>query len=320
MKKPYPVIEPYIQEYLPVGSGHELYLEQYGNPKGQPVIFLHGGPGGNIKQGNSQYFNTKKYRVIMFEQRGCGRSKFQDLLKDNTTWDLVNDIEKIRIHLEIEKWHVFGASWGTTLALAYAEAYPDKVISLHLRGICFGSPEEDKWLFIEGANKFFPDKFQAMSELLGNIPADKRLAYLADQVMSPDRQQALKVSKILNDWEGAIMKLIPREPEPIPPEKEQELLNSKKVMMHYLVNSSFIEPDQLLKNAGKIRPIPTVIIHGRYDVVCPFINAWRLHQVLPEAAFEIVPDAGHHHSDPGNQQQIIIYTDKFLKLTSGHKV
>lgn len=320
MKNLYPRVEPFKVEHFPVGSGHELYLEQYGNPKGQPVIFIHGGPGGVIKQKNSQYFNTKKYRLIQFEQRGCGRSKYKDLLKDNTTWDTVKDIEKIREYLKIKKWHVFGGSWGSTLALAYGETYPENIISMHLRGIYFGSLAEDDWLFLDGANRFYPDKYIALQKILEGIPRDKQLQYLYDKVVLAEDKISYPVAKAMDDWEGAIMKLIPLEVDSSSPLKEREYITPMKVMMHYVINGCFLEKNQLIKNIKKLKNIPAVIIHGRYDIVCPFINAWRLHQAWPKADFEIVQDAGHHHSDPGNQQKILEYTDKFLKLTSARKV
>lgn len=315
MKTPYDIYDAYKSEMLTVGSGHKIYVEQAGNPNGQPVVFFHGGPGGLCKPKNRRFFNPEKYRVILFDQRGCGKSEYTDLLKDNTTQDLINDAEQIRKHLGIETWHVFGGSWGSTLALAYSEQYPQRVKSLIVRGIYFGSKAENDWLFGGGAEKFFPEKFQELDEFMKLQGLVVNTENIAKLVFADDKDIAYKAAKLSDDWEGAVYLFEPEseEVESIEIDKD-ELLNSKKVMFHYFQNNCFLKNNQLLANAQKLKGIPTAIVQGRYDLVCPFETAWKLSQTLPNAEFKIISAGGHSSNDAATSSALVDFTERFANL------
>ncbi len=318
MNEYYQVQAPFKTELLDVGSGHKIFVEQVGNPQGQPTLVFHGGPGHAPGKSARQYFNPETTRLILFNQRGVGKSEYSDLLQDNTTQAIVSDAEKIREYLQIDKWHVIGGSWGSTLALLYAEQNPDKVVSLNLRGIFLGEAQSKDWDFVYGANQVFPEEYAKLQQVCDSLGVELTAANLTKIILEANSEKALQLAKVLAEYEHAIYKLIslPQIQEKIDSETQKandiELLKASKIRMHFVKNDFFLKPGELLNNVDKIRNIPAVIIHGRYDMLCPFINAWRLHQVWPEATLEIVPDAGHHHADPGNGQMIKRYAAKFI--------
>ncbi|MBN9168243.1 MAG: prolyl aminopeptidase [Myxococcales bacterium 68-20] len=312
----YPDIEPYRTGRLQVGGAHEIYFEESGNPNGKPVVFLHGGPGGGTEPKHRRYFDPKAYRIVLFDQRGCGRSTPFASLEDNTTWDLVADIEKLRTHLEIERWQVFGGSWGSTLALAYAETHPERVTELVLRGIFLLRREEIRWFYQEGASWVFPD---AWHDYNAHIPEAERgdllRAYYA-RLTCPDPEVQRAAAKVWSVWEGRTSCLIPN-PELIARTAGDDFsLAFARIESHYFVNDGWLTSGRQLlapANVDKLRKIPGVIVQGRYDVVCPAKSAWDLHVAWPEADFRIVPDAGHAASEPGIVHELVSATDRFRR-------
>lgn len=311
MKTLYPDIEPYHAFRLPVDSPHELYVEEVGNPNGQPVVFLHGGPGGGISPKHRRLFDPAHYRIILFDQRGSGASSPHAHLENNTTWDLVADIERIRHHLGITKWVAFGGSWGSTLALAYAQTHPNRVSGLILRGIFLCRPEEITWFYQEGCHWLYPDLWEGYIQ---PIPPEERhqmvMAYY-QRLTSPDPKIALAAAKAWSTWEGATCHLLPNPATVDDFEADAKALAIARIECHYFYHNSFLRPNQLLEDIPKIRHIPTVIIHGRYDVICPVKNAWDLHQAFPEATLKIIPDAGHAYNEPGILDALINATEDF---------
>ena len=308
----YPPIEPYRTGRLRVSDVHDLSFEESGNPKGKPVVFLHGGPGGGSDPKARRFFHPDKYRIMLFDQRGCGKSTPYASLEENTTWDLVSDIEKLREHLEIARWQVFGGSWGSTLALAYAEKHPDRVTELVLRGIFLLRKKEIDWFYQEGASILFPD---AWEPYLAHIPEAERgdlVAAYHKRLTSDDPVVRLAAAKIWSGWEGATSKLLPDASFAGHYEEDEFALAFARIEAHYFANRGFLEEEgQLLRDAGKIRHIPGVIVQGRYDVVCPIESAWALHRAWPEADFVISPDAGHSAWEPPNTRALVAATDKF---------
>ena len=308
----YPPIEPYNTGRLQVSPVHELYFEETGNPSGKPVIFLHGGPGGGSDPKQRRFFHPEKYRIVNFDQRGCGKSTPYASLEANTTWDLVADIEKIREHLGIERWQVFGGSWGSTLALAYSETHPDRVTELVLRGIFLLRKQEIDWFYQRGASVLYPD---AWEPYLAHIPEAERgdlLSAYYRRLTSDDPAVRLAAAKIWSGWEGATSKLLPDPAFAGHYEEDEFALAFARIEAHYFFNKGFFETDdQLLRNASRIRHIPGVIVQGRYDVVCPMESAWALHRAWPEADLIITPDSGHSAFDPPNSRALVAATDKF---------
>lgn len=312
MRELYPPRQPYNEGKLKVSDLHTIHFEESGNPEGKPIVLLHGGPGGGCPPFYRQYFDPKKWRLVMFDQRGCGKSKPHAELQENTTWDLVNDIEKLREYLNIQQWVVFGGSWGSTLSLAYSQTHPDRCKGLILRGIFMLRQKEIRWFYQEGASCIFPD---AWEEYLKPIPINERddlLTAYYQRLTSPDAQIRLEAARAWSIWEGSTSKLFP----------DLDLKQSfgidafaeafARIECHYFINKGFIDPeDKLLLNIDRIRKIPAVIIQGRYDVVCPMISAWELHRAWPEAEFIVVADAGHSMSEPGIRTCLMEATDKF---------
>lgn len=306
----YPEIAPFKSEYLKVSDLHTIYLEQAGNPNGYPIVFLHGGPGGGISPDHRRYFDPKIYRIVLFDQRGCGQSTPFAELKENTTWDLVADIEKIRKHLDIKKWHVFGGSWGSTLALSYAIKFPENVSALILRGIFLCRPSEIDWFYQQGASQLFPDLWQ---DYYDHIPAVERgnmvKAYYS-RLTSDDEKTRLAAAKVWSKWEGGTSYLLPKATAVEEFDAPEKALPFARIECHYFVNNSFFPSNNfILENIEKIRRIPGVIVQGRYDVVCPVRSAWDLHNAWPEAELKIIPDAGHSASEPGIRHALIQATD-----------
>ena len=311
----YPSIEPYRTGFLQVSDLHNLYWEESGNPGGQPILFLHGGPGMGTLPQNRNFFDPDHYRIILFDQRGAGKSiPFADLTQ-NTTWDLVEDIEKLRNFLKVEKWIVFGGSWGSTLALTYAECYPTKVKGLILRGIFLSRQKEIDWFYQCGANHLYPD---AWEEFIRPIPKEEQnnlvKAYYK-RLTSSDSNRRQEAALAWARWEGSVVKLQfdPKTLALFTAGVQSEAIACLEC--HYFINRSFFETDNLiLNNINKIRHIPCVIVHGRYDIPCPVENAWDLHKLWPESVLEIIPDAGHSPGEPGILDALIRATDLFRKI------
>ena len=310
----YPAIKPYSSGFLRVSPVHEIYYEESGNPKGKPVVFLHGGPGGGTDPKMRRFFNPKRYRIVLFDQRGCGKSRPSASLVDNTTWHLVSDIEAVRQHLKIERWQVFGGSWGSTLALAYAQKHPERCTELVLRGIFLLRRTELTWFYQEplGAASMFPDLWE---QYLAPLSAEERKDCMQSyykRLTSDNRATLLEAARAWSIWEGALSYMrmntnyVKRFGDPA------FAAAFARIECHYFVNGGFLErPDQLLEDVPKIRHIPAVIVQGRYDVVCPARSAWDLHKAWPEANLRIVPDAGHSAFEPGISRELILATDRF---------
>ncbi|MBI5272788.1 MAG: prolyl aminopeptidase [Chlamydiia bacterium] len=315
MKTKYPPIEPYCTGYLDVGSGHSLYWEESGRPDGLPALFLHGGPGSGTEPSHRCYFDPTVYRIVLMDQRGAGKSRPHANLDNNTTWDLVEDLECLREHLHIERWLVFGGSWGSTLALAYAETHPKRVRALIVRGIFLARKKEIDWFYQFGAHHIFTDAWEKFLEL---IPVHERKdlvsAYYA-RLTAKDQAIRQEAAKAWSGWEAATLKLI------FDPALYQHFTRNEhadalaRIECHYFLNRSFFKTDNwLIEHASALAPVPGVIIQGRYDIICPFESAWELHKAWPEAKFEIIPDAGHAASEPGITDALIRATDLFAKL------
>jgi proline iminopeptidase len=312
MRELYPPIEPHAHGFLSVDPPHQLYWEECGRPDGQPALFVHGGPGGGTEPLQRRFFDPAAYRIVLFDQRGCGKSRPHASLEANTTWDLVADIERLREHLGIARWLVFGGSWGSTLALAYAETHPERVTALVLRGIFLVRPEEIRWFYQEGASWVYPD---AWEDYLAPIPEAERgdlvRAYYR-RLTSPDAAVRAEAARAWSVWEGRTSKLFP-DPKFIERFGSETFADAfARIECHYFAHGAFWRrPDQLLADVHRIRHIPAVIVQGRYDMPCPMRSAWDLHRAWPEAAFHIVPDAGHAATEPGITHHLIEATDGF---------
>ena len=310
MKSLYPEIEPYKTGFLKVSELHTMYFEEVGNPKGKPVVFLHGGPGGGISKNYRRYFNPEKWRIILFDQRGCGDSTPFAELKENTTWDLVSDIEKLRNHLAIDRWAVFGGSWGSTLSLAYSITHPSACTELFLRGIFLLRKKEIDWFYQEGCSKIYPDAWENYVKI---IPDNERHDFVKayhKRLTSEDLAVRKEAGKAWSIWEGSTSKLIPI-PEVVAGFGDDDFADAfARIECHYFINKGFFTEDNfLLNNVDKIRHIPTVIVQGRYYVVCPAESAWDLHRAFPEAKLHIIQDAGHSLSEAGIIDALVSATD-----------
>ncbi|HEY9690657.1 MAG TPA: prolyl aminopeptidase [Oculatellaceae cyanobacterium] len=311
MRELYPPIEPYKEGNLQVSDLHTIAFEESGNPEGKPIVVLHGGPGGGCPPFYRQYFDPSKWRIVMFDQRGCGKSTPHAELRENTTWDLVDDIEKLRSHLKIDQWVVFGGSWGSTLSLAYSQTYPERCTGLILRGIFMLRPKELHWFYQEGASYIFPD---AWEEYVKPIPLAERDDFLTayyKRLTSLDLTVRLEAARAWSIWEASTSRLLP-DANLMQKFGESDFADAfARIECHYFVNQGFFEPEQLLLNVSRIRHIPAVIVQGRYDVVCPMISAWELHRAWSEAEFIVIPDAGHSMMEVGIRTALIAATDKF---------
>ena len=308
----YPEIEPYDTGRLAVGGGHELYYEQCGNPHGKPAIFLHGGPGGGSSPFYRRYWDPEAYRIVLFDQRGCGKSTPFASLEANTTWDLVADVERLRAHLGIGRWQVFGGSWGSTLALAYAETHPEPVTELILRGIFLLRKREIDWFYQEGASRIFPDAWEAYLEPIPPAEQGDLLRAYHRRLTGPDPAVRQAAAKAWSTWEGTTS-FLQATPELIGRYAEDRFAEAfARIECHYFMNGGFFRRDaQLLEEVGRIRAIPAVIVQGRYDMPCPMESAWALHRAWPEADFLIVSDAGHAAREPGIVHELVSATDRF---------
>ena len=311
----FPKSKPFHSGYLKVSDLHTIHFEEHGNPRGKPLVFLHGGPGGGIDPTYPRYFDPKKWRIVLFDQRGCGKSKPFSELRQNTTWDLVGDIEKLREHLGIDRWVVFGGSWGSSLSLAYAQTHPRRCKALTLRGIFLLRRSELLWFYQEGASHIFPD---AWEHFLAPIPPRERgnmIKAYHKRLISRSSRVRKQAAKAWSIWEGSTSKLF------LDPALIKKFGGGKfadafaRIEAHYFVNKGFLKcDDQLLRGARMLHGIPGVIVQGRYDMVCPIRSAWDLHRAWPQSKLVIVPDAGHSMSEPGIRSALIEATEQFARL------
>jgi len=308
----FPPILPYETGFLQVSPIHNIYYEISGNPEGKPVIVCHGGPGGGTTPTMRSYFDPERYRIILFDQRGCGQSQPNACLEDNTTWDLIEDMEKIRTHLGVDRWQVFGGSWGSTLALAYGQSHPERVTEFVLRGIFLIRQLELEWFYQEGASWIYPDAFE---EYRNMIPVDERddmIAAYYRRLTSNDPSVQSAAAITWSRWEGSTVSLLPA------PNRVADFSNVAfavafaRIECHYFINKGFLDhDDQLLRNIDRIRHIPAVIVQGRYDAVTPMRTAWDLYRAWPESQINIIDDAGHAASEPGIVDALVRATNRF---------
>jgi len=305
---------PYRRDYLRVSDVHELYFEESGNREGKPALFLHGGPGGATDATMRRFFDPQRYRIVMFDQRGCGRSRPHASLHENTTWHLVEDIERLRVHLGIERWLIFGGSWGSTLALAYAQSHPERVSELVLRGIFLLRRWELTWFYQDpgGAAALYPDLWEQYIEPIPPAERSDLIAAYYRRLTGEDQQELRRAACAWSIWEGATSFLRLNADYIAKFQVEAYAAAFARIECHYFVNRGFLRADdQLLADIGRMRHIPAVIVQGRYDVVCPMRSAWDLHRAWPEAQLRVVPDAGHSAYEPGITHELVCATDAF---------
>ncbi len=311
-KSAYPPAEPYATGRLEVSGGHTLYYEEVGNRDGKPAVFVHGGPGAGAQPFDRRFFDPERYRVVLFDQRGCGRSTPHASLEENTTWHLVEDIEQLRKHLGIDRWLVFGGSWGSTLSIAYAETHPESVTELVLRGIFLLRKREISWFYQQGASAIFPDEWEKYVAPIAEEERHDLVAAYYKRLTSEDEKTRLEAARAWSQWEGSTLSLYPDE-------KRVQFFGGDnfatafaRIECHYFMNGAFMEREsQLLDNVDRIRHIPGVIVQGRYDICTPVQSAWELHRAWPEAEFHLIPDAGHASSEPGIVDALVRATDRF---------
>lgn len=307
----YPEIEPYASGHLDTGDGHSIYWERVGTPGAKPAVFLHGGPGGGLSPNQRRAFDPARYDVLLFDQRGCGKSTPFASLDNNTTWDLVADIERLREMIGVERWLVFGGSWGSTLALAYAETHPERATEIVLRGIFTLRRWELEWYYQKGASLLFPDKWE---RFVAPIPVAERgdiMAAYRARLTGSDRTAQVAAAREWARWEGETITLLPDPDVSSAFYGEDYALAFARIENHYFVHAGWMEDGQLIRDAGKLRAIPAVIVQGRYDIACPPQIAWDLHRAWPEAEFHMVEGAGHALSQPGILHHLIEATDRF---------
>jgi len=309
----YPEIKPYARHRLAVEAPHELYVDESGSPDGLPVLFVHGGPGAGCDEASRRWFDPTLYRIVTFDQRGCGRSTPHASLDRNTTWDLVADMERIREHLGIDKWVLFGGSWGSTLSLAYAQTHPERVHALILRGIFLCRPQEIRWFYQEGASRLFPDYWE---DYLAPIPPEERddlVAAFYRRLTGSDQIAQMHAAKAWSIWEGRTATLRPSHEVVERFADPHRALSIARIECHYFINHAFLEADQLLRDMPRIAHLPGVIVHGRYDVVCPLDNAWALHKAWPGSELAIIRDAGHAAGEAGITDALLRASDRIAR-------
>ena len=319
MRTLYPVIQPYQTGFLQVSALHRIYYAEYGNPHGMPVVFLHGGPGGGSQPDYARYFDPKKWRIVLFDQRGCGQSTPFAELRENTTWDLVNDIELIRERLGIKRWAIFGGSWGSTLALAYGIRHADRCTGFFLRGIFLLRQSEIDWFYQDGCSKIFPEAWANYLDAIPRAEQDDLVQAYFKRLTSDDRQVRQAAAKAWATWEGSTSKLIPDARMIAHYGADRFAEAFARIECHYFVNRGFLATDNyLIEQIRLLRHLPCVIVHGRYDMVCPADNAWQLHQAWPESQLQIIAAAGHSLSETGITDALLMATDAFVDhLTAG---
>ncbi len=309
----YPEIEPYETGMLDTGDGHQVYWELAGNPSGKPVVYLHGGPGAGAPTSARQYFDPARYRIVVFDQRGCGRSLPHASLENNTTWHLVADMERLRTMLGIEKWVIFGGSWGSTLALSYAQTHPTRVSALVLRGIFMLRRMELEWFYQSGASFLFPDHWE---KFLAVIPLSERgdmMSAYQRRLTHADESVKLEAAKAWSIWEGSTSTLVPDPKLVERTDDDRFAVAFARIENHYFVHGGWMNDGQLIRDAANLAGIPGVIVQGRYDVVCPAVSAWELHKAWPESQLTIVEDSGHAQHEPGTVHRLIMATDRFAE-------
>lgn len=307
----YPEIRPYARHDLAVDSRHTLYVEEVGNPQGVPAVFLHGGPGAGCEPYHRRFFDPDRYRVILFDQRGCGRSQPHADLVDNNTGHLVGDIERIREYLGIERWLVFGGSWGSTLGLAYAQAHPERVSALILRGIFLCRPHEIHWFYQEGASRLFPDYWEDFVSPVAPQRRGDLLGAYHELLTGSDELRRLAAARAWSVWEGRCATLRPNQEVVEHFRNPHVALSMARIECHYFLNDAFLQPNQLLQQAHRLEGIPGVIIHGRYDAICPVENAWELHHAWPGSELSIQPVSGHSAGEPEISEALVRATRFF---------
>lgn len=310
----YPPLEPYAHGHLDVGDGHQVYWELCGNPDGQPAVFLHGGPGGGCSPEHRRLFDPRRWRVLLFDQRGCGRSRPFASLEANTTWHLVADIERLRAMLGVERWLVFGGSWGSTLALAYAETHPERATGLILRGIFALRRAELLWYYQHGASLLFPDKWEGFVAPIPDAEREDLIAAYRRRLTDPDPAVQLAAARAWSLWEGETITLLPDAGYSAQFGADEFARAFARIENHYFVHAGWLEEGQLIRDAPKLRHVPGVIVQGRYDIATPAVTAWDLHRAWPEAEFVLVEGAGHAYSEPGIRDALLDATDRFAML------
>lgn len=310
----FPAIKPVQIWRFPVSDEHTLYLEESGNPQGIPVVFLHGGPGGSCDPGHRRFFDPEKYRIILFDQRGCGKSKPHASLDSNTTWDLVADLEKIREFLKIDRWVVFGGSWGSTLALAYATSHTERVLGLILRGIFLARETDVDWLFRGDAARILPEAWARFIDLIPLTERDDIVAAYYSRLTSENEIIRMGAAKAWSIFEGSSITLMPDNKVVGDFSDPHFALSIARIECHYFMNQSFFEPNYLLDNAHKLKDIPGFIVHGRYDLVCPIDQALLLHQHWSGSQLRIISNAGHAASEPGISHALVDSCNQMLEL------
>lgn len=312
----YPPLEPYASGMLDVGDGHRIYWERCGTRGALPAVFLHGGPGGGCGPAHRRLFDPDRYDVLLFDQRGCGRSTPHASLEANTTWDLVADMERLRAVAGFERWVVFGGSWGSTLALAYAETHPDRTLGLVLRGIFTLRRFELEWYYQRGASLLFPDKWEAFLKPIPETERGDLIAAYRRRLTGTDERARLEAAKAWSVWEGETITLLPDPAIAGQHGGDRYALAFARIENHYFSHDGWMEEGQLIRDAGRLKAVPGVIVQGRYDVATPAVTAWDLHRAWPEAELHIVDDAGHAFSEPGILDRLIRATDGFARRLS----
>lgn len=313
----YPEIDPYQSDWLEVSATHHIYYEQSGNPQGKPVVFLHGGPGSGCNPNQRRFFDPSFYRIILFDQRGCGKSKPQGCIEENTIEHLVDDIDTLRKSLGIEQWMVFGGSWGSTLALAYAVAYPENVTGMILRGIFLSRPHELKW-FLHDAKNFFPEVWTKLVTYLPPAEREDILHAYHLRIFNEDKAISLPAACAWNAYESAIMSLQHNPAPTVTPADDIQIARAR-IQLHYIMHECFVGQRPLLEEVKTLEDIPTIIVQGRYDMVCPPVTAWELNQAMPHAELQMIPDAGHSAMEPGTSAALITATERFKKNFKSRK-
>jgi len=309
----YPPIEPFAHGRLDVGDGHHVYWERAGTAGAKPAIFLHGGPGGGCAPDHRRLFDPARYDVLLFDQRGCGRSTPHACLDANTTWHLVADIERLRTMMGVDRWLVFGGSWGSTLALAYAQAHRDRVSALVLRGIFTVRKQEIDWYYQHGASRIYPDKWERFVAPIAEAERGDMVAAYRRILTGDDRARQIAAARAWSLWEGETIRLLPDPSLSATHDADDFALAFARIENHYFVHGGWMEDGQLIRDAGLLRDIPGVIVQGRYDMACPAETAWDLHRAWPQARFEVVEGAGHAYNEPGILDALIRATDGFAQ-------
>lgn len=309
----YPEIRPYVTHAIEVDPPHTLYVEECGNPDGVPVVFVHGGPGAGCESYHRRFFDSQAYRIVLFDQRGCGKSTPHAELNGNTTQNLVTDMERIREHLGIDKWVVFGGSWGATLGLVYAQTHPNRVLGLVLRGVFLCRDQDIRWFYQDGAHRVFPDYWNYFLRPIAESERGDMLQAYYRRLTGDDEVARMAAAKAWSIWEGRCATLVPRQSVVDHFSNAHTALSLARIECHYFVNNSFLEPNQIVRDAHKIKDIPGVIVHGRYDMVCPLDQAWALHNAWPHAELRVVADAGHSATETGTIDALVRATRQFAE-------